>query len=120
MCTHAGCVVGEVSGGTINCRCHSGKFGPMDGSERPGPLPRRGSPKALRLPRASHMCADGMAVCCSEDAWNSFLPARAPGRPTTTQLLRRGPAGIDCAAPWPELLRVLHRTQGRVGRGSGR
>ncbi len=31
-CTHKGCSVGSVSGGTINCPCHGSKFKIADGS----------------------------------------------------------------------------------------
>jgi nitrite reductase/ring-hydroxylating ferredoxin subunit len=31
-CTHRGCLVGSVSGGTINCDCHGSKFKIADGS----------------------------------------------------------------------------------------
>ncbi|MFJ9407330.1 Rieske (2Fe-2S) protein [Streptomyces sp. NPDC101393] len=37
ICTHAGCVVGEISGGTINCLCHGSKFDITDGSVKDGP-----------------------------------------------------------------------------------
>lgn len=37
VCTHAGCVVGDVSGGTINCPCHGSKFKVADGSVAAGP-----------------------------------------------------------------------------------
>ena len=32
ICTHQGCPVSEVSGGTINCACHGSKFSIDDGS----------------------------------------------------------------------------------------
>jgi Rieske Fe-S protein len=35
-CTHAGCTVSEVSGGTINCPCHGSKYN-LDGSVANGP-----------------------------------------------------------------------------------
>jgi Rieske Fe-S protein len=35
-CTHQGCTVGEVTGGTINCPCHGSKFN-LDGSVANGP-----------------------------------------------------------------------------------
>lgn len=35
-CTHQGCTVGEVEGGTINCPCHGSKFN-LDGSVANGP-----------------------------------------------------------------------------------
>lgn len=35
-CTHAGCTVSEVAGGTINCPCHGSKFN-LDGTVANGP-----------------------------------------------------------------------------------
>lgn len=32
ICTHQGCPVAEVAGGTINCQCHGSKFSIEDGS----------------------------------------------------------------------------------------
>jgi Rieske Fe-S protein len=32
ICTHQGCPVAEVTGGTINCKCHGSKFSIEDGS----------------------------------------------------------------------------------------
>ncbi|CAL9617036.1 Cytochrome b6-f complex iron-sulfur subunit [Streptomyces sp. enrichment culture] len=37
VCTHQGCVVADVSGGTINCACHNSKFALTDGAVRQGP-----------------------------------------------------------------------------------
>jgi nitrite reductase/ring-hydroxylating ferredoxin subunit len=36
-CTHQGCTVAEVKGGTINCPCHGSKFKVADGSVANGP-----------------------------------------------------------------------------------
>lgn len=36
-CTHRGCSVGSVSGGTINCPCHGSKFDIADGSVKNPP-----------------------------------------------------------------------------------
>ncbi|MER5888462.1 Rieske (2Fe-2S) protein [Streptomyces sp. NPDC001941] len=36
-CTHQGCTVKDVAGGTINCPCHGSKFDPADGSVKAGP-----------------------------------------------------------------------------------
>jgi Rieske Fe-S protein len=36
VCTHQGCIVNDVNGGTINCNCHGSKFG-LDGSVSQGP-----------------------------------------------------------------------------------
>lgn len=37
VCTHQGCTVAGVSGGTINCHCHGSKFHVADGSVAHGP-----------------------------------------------------------------------------------
>jgi Rieske Fe-S protein len=37
VCTHAGCTVGSVSGGTINCPCHGSKFNIVNGAVVTGP-----------------------------------------------------------------------------------
>ena len=39
ICTHAGCPVSNVDGGTINCLCHGSKFSIEDGSVVNGPAP---------------------------------------------------------------------------------
>ncbi|WP_330176880.1 Rieske (2Fe-2S) protein [Streptomyces sp. NBC_01498] len=36
-CTHAGCVVGDISNGTITCPCHGSQFDAADGSVKKGP-----------------------------------------------------------------------------------
>ncbi|MFF7724976.1 Rieske (2Fe-2S) protein [Streptomyces sp. NPDC008001] len=40
VCTHQGCVVKDVSGGTVNCPCHGSKFNIADGSVQAGPAQR--------------------------------------------------------------------------------
>jgi Rieske Fe-S protein len=37
VCTHQGCTVGSVAGGTINCPCHGSKFSIANGSVVNGP-----------------------------------------------------------------------------------
>jgi nitrite reductase/ring-hydroxylating ferredoxin subunit len=37
VCTHQGCIVNSVSGGTINCPCHGSKFSIKDGAVVNGP-----------------------------------------------------------------------------------
>jgi Rieske Fe-S protein len=37
VCTHQGCIVGTVSGGTINCPCHGSRFSIANGSVVNGP-----------------------------------------------------------------------------------
>jgi Rieske Fe-S protein len=37
VCTHAGCVVADVSAGTINCPCHGSAFDAATGAVRQGP-----------------------------------------------------------------------------------
>ena len=43
-CTHAGCQVATVQGGTIHCPCHGSQYSIVDGSVQSGPAP-------LPLPR---------------------------------------------------------------------
>jgi Rieske Fe-S protein len=40
ICTHQGCPIASVDGGTINCSCHGSKFSLEDGSARNGPATR--------------------------------------------------------------------------------
>jgi Rieske Fe-S protein len=40
VCTHLGCTVGTVQGGTINCPCHGSRYSITDGSVVAGPAPR--------------------------------------------------------------------------------
>ncbi|WP_433756057.1 Rieske (2Fe-2S) protein [Nocardia sp. CA-135398] len=47
-CTHAGCKVATVSGGTINCACHGSKFG-LDGSVVNGPATQPLAPKSVHV-----------------------------------------------------------------------
>ncbi|WP_030611160.1 Rieske (2Fe-2S) protein [Streptomyces sclerotialus] len=49
VCVHAGCVVGDVSDGTINCPCHGSKFAIADGSVRHGPATRSLPVKHLKV-----------------------------------------------------------------------
>lgn len=37
ICTHQGCPVANVAGGTVNCSCHGSKFSIEDGSVTQGP-----------------------------------------------------------------------------------
>jgi Rieske Fe-S protein len=37
ICTHQGCIVGTVSGGTIDCPCHGSKYSAVNGSVVNGP-----------------------------------------------------------------------------------
>jgi Rieske Fe-S protein len=39
VCTHMGCTVNSVSGGTINCPCHGSQYHITDGSVAGGPAP---------------------------------------------------------------------------------
>jgi Rieske Fe-S protein len=40
VCTHQGCLVTDVSNGTINCACHGSRFNITDGSVAGGPAVR--------------------------------------------------------------------------------
>jgi Rieske Fe-S protein len=49
ICTHLGCTVGSVSGGTINCPCHGSKYSITDGSVVSGPAPKPLAPIAIKV-----------------------------------------------------------------------
>jgi Rieske Fe-S protein len=49
VCSHAGCTVGDVSDGTINCPCHGSKFKVADGSVADGPAPTALEPKKIKI-----------------------------------------------------------------------
>ncbi|MFD8548066.1 Rieske (2Fe-2S) protein [Streptomyces sp. NPDC059649] len=49
VCPHAGCVVNEVSGGTINCPCHGSKFDITDGSVKHGPATKGLAPAKVEV-----------------------------------------------------------------------
>jgi Rieske Fe-S protein len=57
VCTHQGCVVANVSGGTINCICHGSKFRITDGGVVNGPATSPLPPVAISV--------DGGAVTLS-------------------------------------------------------
>jgi nitrite reductase/ring-hydroxylating ferredoxin subunit len=49
VCTHQGCIVNSVSGGTIDCPCHGSKFSIKDGSVVNGPAASPLAPIAIRV-----------------------------------------------------------------------
>ncbi|WP_194835224.1 Rieske (2Fe-2S) protein [Nocardia sp. XZ_19_369] len=48
VCTHAGCKVASVSGGTINCTCHGSRYR-LDGSVSNGPAVKPLAAKPVRV-----------------------------------------------------------------------
>ena len=52
-CTHQGCKVNEVAGGTINCPCHGSKFAVADGAPTAGPASRPLPEKAVAVQGSS-------------------------------------------------------------------
>jgi Rieske Fe-S protein len=49
VCTHAGCTVSSVSGGTINCPCHGSKFSVTNGSVMNGPAASPLAPVSIKV-----------------------------------------------------------------------
>jgi Rieske Fe-S protein len=49
VCTHQGCTVSTVEGGTINCACHGSRFKVADGSVANGPAPSALAPKTIKV-----------------------------------------------------------------------
>ena len=49
VCTHQGCIVNSVSGGTINCPCHGSKFSITNGSVVNGPATSPLAPVGIKV-----------------------------------------------------------------------
>ena len=49
VCTHQGCIVSSVSGGTINCPCHGSRFSIVNGSVVNGPAPSPLAPVSIEV-----------------------------------------------------------------------
>ncbi|MDQ7904216.1 Rieske (2Fe-2S) protein [Phytohabitans sp. ZYX-F-186] len=49
QCTHQGCPVTAVEGGTINCSCHGSKFSIADGSVKGGPATKPLAEKQIKV-----------------------------------------------------------------------
>ncbi|MEU6844941.1 Rieske (2Fe-2S) protein [Streptomyces sp. NPDC046716] len=47
ICTHEGCTVNRVAGGTIDCPCHGSKYRIADASVAAGPAPRPLPPRRI-------------------------------------------------------------------------
>ena len=56
VCTHQGCVVATVEGGTINCACHGSKYDIATGEVRNGPATKPLSAKKVSI------SGDGLTV----------------------------------------------------------
>jgi Rieske Fe-S protein len=49
VCTHQGCIVNQISNGTIDCPCHGSKFSIKDGSVVNGPATSPLPPVAIKV-----------------------------------------------------------------------
>lgn len=48
ICTHTGCIVDRVEGGSIICPCHGSRYG-LDGAVQQGPAPRPLDPRPVSV-----------------------------------------------------------------------
>jgi Rieske Fe-S protein len=55
VCTHVGCILNQVTGGTIDCPCHGSKFAITNGAVVAGPAP-------TPLPKKQIKIVDGTIV----------------------------------------------------------
>ena len=55
VCTHVGCLLNQVTGGTIDCPCHGSRFAITNGAVVTGPAP-------APLPKRQIRIVDGMIV----------------------------------------------------------
>jgi len=55
VCTHVGCILNQVTGGTIDCPCHGSKFAITNGAVVTGPAP-------APLPKKQIEIVDGLIV----------------------------------------------------------
>jgi Rieske Fe-S protein len=49
VCTHMGCIVHDVSGGTINCACHGSMYNIATGAVEGGPAPAPLAAKPIKV-----------------------------------------------------------------------
>jgi Rieske Fe-S protein len=49
VCTHSGCAIDKVAGGTMNCPCHGSKFAVADASVTAGPAPAPLEAKKIKV-----------------------------------------------------------------------
>ena len=49
VCTHQGCTVSDVSGGTVNCPCHGSRFSIANGSVVTGPAASALAPVSIKV-----------------------------------------------------------------------
>jgi len=87
VCTHQGCVVAEVKGGTINCDCHGSKF-KLDGTVSTGPATKPLPAQEVSVTAAGELTTGGTPETTTE------VPATEPPATTEPPAQAPPPAGL--------------------------
>ena len=76
VCTHQGCIVADVTDGTINCTCHGSKFEITDGAVVAGPAGSPLPPEPVSVTAAGDLVTGGSPTTSENPTSEPEPPAR--------------------------------------------